>query len=371
MKPKRNTLVLITPGFAASEADSGCLPLQQALVRAWQHSAYCEVVVLALHYPYNGEAYTLFGADVRPLNGRNRGGLQGWRRRRGAAAILGELHRSRSIIGMISCWYGEAAAIGSRFARSHGLPHFCWILGQDAREANHWPRRLRLPGSELVALSPFLQSEFARCHGIRPARVLLPGIEEPVLPEAPGERPLMILGVGSLIPLKRWTVFLQVVAALRKEFPSLQAVLAGSGPEAESLRETAAAMGLAACVRFAGQLPHAGVLHLMRAARLLLHPSEFEGYSGVCQEAIAVGTPVVSACAPGDKLPAGWQLAANPSEMIRAARAALLQTQGICPTSFPIAQTAQQWLDLFEMGLFAQPDAIIDRNAPAIASNEK
>jgi glycosyltransferase involved in cell wall biosynthesis len=370
MRSNRDILILVTPGFAASADDSSCLPLQQALVRAWQDAAPgCDVVVLALHYPYHGDAYTLFGASVFAYNGRNRGGLSGWRRAKKVGTCLASLHREHSIRAIVSCWYGEAAALASSFAHRNGLRHYCWILGQDARSSNHWPRKLLLPARELVALSPFLQMEFERSHAVKPQWVIGPGVESTTAP-VEGSRALLLLGVGSLIALKRWTVFLQVAAALRRELPDLKAVLVGSGPEEVALRREAALLGLEDCVQFAGPLPHAAVLRLMGSARLLLHPSGYEGYSGVCQEALSVGTPVLSCCVPGGDLPAGWHQAQHVDEMLPIAKRLLAVDTGIAVKGFPIEATARQWLDLFENGNADQSVPISERSPLAMASKE-
>ncbi|RYY91733.1 MAG: hypothetical protein EOO11_22295, partial [Chitinophagaceae bacterium] len=148
-------------------------------MRAWKCRAPAlEVLVLALHYPFRAARYTCFGATVQAFGGRNRGGLYRWRRASSVQSVLTEAQQAQGIAGIISCWYSEAAAIGSTFARKHGIPHYCWLLGQDARAGNPWPRRLKLPAGELVALSGFLQETFSGNHSVRPTRVIEPGVEQ-------------------------------------------------------------------------------------------------------------------------------------------------------------------------------------------------
>ena len=369
MTPTRNLIVLITPGFAAAENDCSCLPLQQALVRAWSRLASdCAVAVLALHYPYHHERYRLFGADVYPFNGKNRGGLQRWRRSRSVWQCLEELREQYRILGLVSCWYGEAAALASRFARRQGLPHFCWLLGQDARAGNPWPQRLRLPAGELVALSESVQRGFARSYGVRPAHLITPGIELLTPPAA--ERTTDILGVGSLISLKRWPVFLQVVAGLSRERPGLRAMIVGEGPEEARLRALAAELGLAGIVHFAGPRPHREVLQLMAQARVLLHPSEYEGYSGVCQEALSVGTPVVSVCNPGGMDPRYWQQGSSVEEL-RELLLPWLAMNGIPSQHFPIEDTARKWIDLLQEASSDQELSRMRNSSRAMAVKEK
>ncbi|RYY86049.1 MAG: glycosyltransferase [Chitinophagaceae bacterium] len=367
MSPRRNILVLITPGFASSEAESSCLPLQQALVRAWQRVApWLDVRVLALHYPFQEGTYAFSGATVHAFAGRNRGGLARWKRRGNVLRTLAKLKREHNVRGIVSCWYGEAAALGSAFARRHGVPHFCWLLGQDARAANDWPRRLRLREQELVALSQTVRDECAMAHGVRPAHVITPGVDAHVSSESIERRELLV-GVGSLIPLKRWPVFLQVVSMLKERHPSLEAVLIGEGPELADLQRQAKMLRLEGVVHFTGALPHEQVLQWMRKARLLIHPSEYEGYSGVCQEALTQGTPVVSFCSPGATLPGGWFAVDSVEAMTKRASSLLMQPCGIPAQGFPVDETAKQWLVL--LGIYSDDNTL--RSPAAIAPGEK
>jgi glycosyltransferase involved in cell wall biosynthesis len=367
MQPTPQTLVLITPGFAASEADSTCLPLQQALVRAWlAREPGLRIVVIALHYPYHVDGYTLFGAHVQPFNGHNKGGLHRWRRAHGVKLFLQNLQEASPIAGIVSCWYGECAALGASFAAKWSLPHYCWILGQDARPGNQWPERIQLPAESLVALSPFLQNSFEKNYACRPALIIEPGLEEVHLNEGP--RDIDLLAVGSFIPLKNYPVFIRLVDALRQVFPNLRAVLAGSGPGEASLKAMAVQLGLGMHLHFAGELSHIKVRELMGKARLFIHPSTYEGYSGVCQEAVSAGTRVLSFCAPSDTPAECWTIVDGEAEMMAMAQNLLLDQKPFCAESFSIDKTAEQWLSLFFQD---QRKPVMDANLHAMDSNER
>jgi hypothetical protein len=85
---------------------------------------------------------------------------------------------SNKITGLLSFWCNECAWIGKHFGDKHGIKHYCWVLGQDAKKENKYPRRLRPGPEELVALSDFLQDEFERNHAIRPLHMIPPGIDK-------------------------------------------------------------------------------------------------------------------------------------------------------------------------------------------------
>ena len=81
--------------------------------------------------------------------------------------------------------------------------------------------------------------------------------------------------------------------------PPARLVLVGTGRLRAHLERRVLAAGLALAVRFAGEVPHHAVAKWMRAADVLVLPSEAEGFPNVVREALACGRPVV-ATAVGD-----------------------------------------------------------------------
>ncbi|HTD92522.1 MAG TPA: glycosyltransferase, partial [Chitinophagaceae bacterium] len=299
MSEPRDILIIITPGFPASEDDSTCLPMQQQLVRAINRiHPNLQVIILSLQYPYIISEYSWHDNRVISFNGRNRGGLAGFMIRRKAIQALAALAREGRIVGMLSFWYGECARVGNAFNRLNGTPHYCWILGQDARKANRTPRIMRMKDESLVALSDFLQAEFQRNHNTRPAHVIPPGVDRSMFrdtsPARDIPRAIDIMAAGSLIVLKQYSVLLEVIAGLKKSNPNINAVIAGEGSERKRLEAEIDTMGLAGQVKLTGSLPYPEVLDLMRRSKVFLHPSTYEGFSGVCLEAASLGASVIS-----------------------------------------------------------------------------
>lgn len=99
------------------------------------------------------------------------------------------------------------------------------------------------------------------------------------------------LTVGNLVELKG--VHLVIEALGRVADATL--VVAGDGPEAANLRRLAEACGVAARVRFLGNVPHAALATYYNAADALMQASSREGMPNVVLEALACGTPVVAA----------------------------------------------------------------------------
>ena len=77
MDDLKEAFIVLTPGFAASEADTTCLPMQQLLVRKFAELyPTMHLIVLSFQYPYQTIEYKWNGIRVLPFNGKNRGGLQ-------------------------------------------------------------------------------------------------------------------------------------------------------------------------------------------------------------------------------------------------------------------------------------------------------
>jgi glycosyltransferase involved in cell wall biosynthesis len=318
MSNRRKALVIVTPGFPSSEADSTCLPMQQQFVRSLQEGyPDLDVFVLSLQYPYHSKTYKWFDATVTCFNGRNKGGIARLVLREKVFATLKTIKSSNDVIGLLSFWYGECAYIGRKFGNKHGITHRCWLLGQDARKDNKYPARLRADKNELVALSDFLRDEFEKNHGIRPTLVIPPGNDtlQPAASTLP--KNIDILAAGSLIPLKRFDLFLEVIANVRKTFPVPKCILVGEGPEKEKLEKMIEDLGLQDCVRLTGQLPHNAVLELMQKVKVFLHPSCYEGFSGVCLEALSMGAHVISFTKPMHHDINQWHVVRSENDMIR------------------------------------------------------
>jgi len=296
---KEKTLIILTPGFPESESDSTCLPMQQSFVKTLKELyPGINIIVLSFQYPYHKNVYHWFDIKVIPFNGRNKGGLTKISLRRKINAVLDQIYNSSKIIGLLSFWSNECAWIGKKFSDKHGIKHYCWILGQDAKKENKYPEQLQFQSNELIALSDFVQTEFEKNHGVRPQFVISPGIDEKLFDNSPKEKDIDLFGAGSLIPLKQYDIFLQVVAEIKKGVSGVKAVIAGKGPEKEKLELLITKLKLENNVTLSGELPYHEVLKLMQRTKVFLHPSSYEGFGCVCLEALYGGAKVISFCKP-------------------------------------------------------------------------
>lgn len=344
------TLIILTPAFAESEQDSW-LPAQEALVRSLNACfPGLNINILTFHFPAEGpRTYTWYGNRVMALQG----GMKGrghtpmlWHK---AWKQLKVLCRGADVLGIFSFFCSECAFIGHYFARRYRLEHRIWILGQDAKKNNRQVRRIRPAPGELIAISDFLVQTFEQSHGIRPAYMIPTGIStDDFPPPAPGTD-IDILAAGSLIPLKQYHIFIEVIGILSTSFPDLKAVLCGEGPEMPRLVAQVKAAGLERHVRFAGKLARPALLALMQRSKVFLHPSAYEGLSGVCAEALYAGADVISFCKPMNDDMEGWQIATGQADM--AAKAALLLRQETAERNrtlvFSVGDAARQIMATF------------------------
>jgi glycosyltransferase involved in cell wall biosynthesis len=124
-----------------------------------------------------------------------------------------------------------------------------------------------------------------------------------------------LLSVGSLIPRKGHHIAIEAMVGL----PDCDLLIAGSGPLQGELHRLAARLGVADRVRFLGEVPHASLPDVYRAADVLLLMSDREGWANVLLEAMACGTPVVATNVNGT------------SEVVRGRDAGILMTERSAP----------------------------------------
>jgi glycosyltransferase involved in cell wall biosynthesis len=320
MNNNPKTLVILTPGFPANKSDENCLPMLQAFVRSVKktHSTL-NIVVLSFDYPYFKKRYEWFGVNVICFNGRNKGGLSKLLLWKTIGNTLNEINRTQKIIGLLIIWLDTCSWVGKRFAAKHKLKHFCWIMGQDARPGNKYVKRIKPRADELIALSDFLQEEFEKNYGIRPKHVIPAIIDEEKFTDPSGKKEIDLLAAGSLIPLKQFNLFIEIVFEIKMLMPGIKAVLAGGGTEERNLKNLSIQYQLGDTIEFTGEIPHRELLKLMQTTKVFLHPSSYEGFSGVCLEALYAGAYVISFSRAMNKEIEHWHIVSSVEEMIKKA----------------------------------------------------
>ena len=129
------------------------------------------------------------------------------------------------------------------------------------------------------------------------------------------ERDIDLLAAGSLIPLKQYDIFIEIIAEIKKELPTIKAVLIGAGTEKEKLQMIIKKTGLQSSVTLTGELSHIEVLEYMQRTKVFLHTSSYEGFGMVCLEALGAGANVISFVKPMNREISNWHIVQSKEEM--------------------------------------------------------
>lgn len=106
------------------------------------------------------------------------------------------------------------------------------------------------------------------------------------------DRPLALVFVGRLVPLKGCDMLLEAVAPLMRA-GSVTLTLVGDGPERDALERLCEEMRISEHVTFTGNVPHAEVTPLLHRSDVFVFPSIREFGGAVVLEAMSCGVPVV------------------------------------------------------------------------------
>ncbi len=157
-----------------------------------------------------------------------------------------------------------------------------------------WLRRHPRFLDAVVAMTPAMAGEAVGAMGLPPARVHVipnpPARPIPGAPPPPMPQGRFILGVGRLVPQKRWDRLIEALPRLRDREVGL--LLLGEGEERGALERLAARVGVADRVSMPGHAPDP--LPAIARATVVALTSEYEGVPGVLREAIELGTPAIA-----------------------------------------------------------------------------
>jgi glycosyltransferase involved in cell wall biosynthesis len=320
----------------------------QLLARALQKKGI-DIQVVAFEYPFRDDQQHWHGIPVVSANGQNRRWLR-WRTWSRVFRYAEAIIRTQKVDVIHSFWLGPAWVIGKRLAQKWQIPHWTTLMGQDARSGNRYLRRLQ-PGdaARLVALSPFHAEIFTQNTRLRPAHLIPWGVDTSEMPSAsPTDRPLDVLGVGSLIPVKNWDKWLHTIALAKQDRPGLRAELIGDGVLRARLEKKARQLGLSETLHFAGNVPRPEVLTRMQQAKVLLHTSDYESFGFVLPEAAMNGCRLVAT--PVGIAPEMADCADNPEELSKKVLEALQQAPLPTPVvPYTIKKAADDYQRLYRL----------------------
>ena len=338
----------ITPGFAANEHDLNCIPPLYLLAEELSRIGV-DLHILTIAYPFTSQPYKWNGIPVVPGYGFN-GRWFRWLNHQRVLKNAKIANQIKKFDVIHSFWFGPAWLIGQRLHKLWGIPHYTTLMGQDALTENWYLRFFKsVHAKSLIAISEVHNDIFAKSTGTRAAHSIPWGVRDQEIPtQLAGTRTVDVLGCGSLIPLKNWQLWLDVVEGLVKYNPELKAELIGDGPERKNIEELIQQKGLQKNVFLSGNLPRPQVLARMRDSKVLLHTSNYESFGYVLAEAAMNGCRIVST--PVGIAPQLTDYIAQGDVLIEQTKKVLeLPIKSTPFVPFLMSKTGQQYLKLYQI----------------------
>jgi glycosyltransferase involved in cell wall biosynthesis len=342
-------VLLLTPGFPKDENDFLCTPpVQDYLLKYKEVFPKTKFSVIAFQYPYEISNLSWNGISAYSLGGNNSriNKLLVWKE---AIKNAKEIHKEFSVTSIHSLWFGECALVGYYLSCKLNCNHICTLMGQDVQTSNYYLKILNNERIKIISLSQNQSNEFYKITKRKVDDEIFWGIENQEY-DLDIIRDIDLLAVGSLIPLKNYSLFIKTVAQIVKKFPKLVCKLVGDGPEFSMLKTMAAQYGVDNNIEFTGLLSRKEIFRLMKQSKILVHPSNFEGSGFVFAEALANGMNIVSFNVGYAKQSEKWLIANDDNEFISHTKKLLLSKLSYEPLNiFPISETVHKYHQLYNL----------------------
>lgn len=313
-------ILLITPGFPADESDTTCIPALWTWVKGYAaRYPEDELHVIALQYPFHKGEYQFHGVRVTALGGENPTGFaKAW-------FIFDAIHQVRRIVAqekpdIIHAFWMNATAFIAWHASGGRFPLLINLMGQDIRPSL-WYTLLRRKPVTYIAPSAFSLRALNAILPDAKAHIVHFGMDCPGMPSQ--TRDIDVLGVGSLIPVKRFRDFVRVVEILVHQGQNIRCELIGDGAERKMLEALITKADVGNYIHINGKQSLNDVYNMMSRSKILLHPSENEGFGMVFAEALCNRMMIVSREVGTAAAAPWWAIAENPEEMAGAITAFL------------------------------------------------
>jgi glycosyltransferase involved in cell wall biosynthesis len=222
-------------------------------------------------------------------------------------AVAGFRHKIGTGDGLVEIWNGMPffSPVWSHCPRVVFLHHVhaeMWDMALSptlARLGYGVEHRLAPPfyrRSQIVTLSDSARDDLVRRLHFSRDRVTVvpPGIDDRFTPGGTLEADPFVVAVGRLVPVKRFTWFVEAMVALKERQPRLRAMIVGEGYERPELEDLVAQAGAGEWLTLPGRVTDAELVEVYRRAWLLCSTSVREGWGMTITEAAACGTPAVA-----------------------------------------------------------------------------
>ncbi|HRH02210.1 MAG TPA: glycosyltransferase [Bacteroidia bacterium] len=293
-------IVVLCPGFAADESDVNCITyLQYFLLHLKKLAPDKKISIIAFEYPFINKCYEWNGITVHSMGGKSKKGLYKFITWLKVIYCFRKINKSSKVTAVMSFWLRECSFIGLLLSKQFSFKFFALMQGQDSLSGNWYLRFLKGKKIEFVSHSTFNAKIFQQSTGAPCQHVVPFGVDyENIYQEWPLEntkRSIDIIGIGSLLPVKNYTLFLELISELKSSFPALRVVILGEGPQRVLLQHKINLLGLKETVVLKGFVGiRAELFKLLNQSKIFLHTSKHEGQCYAFMEAYAYGLEVVS-----------------------------------------------------------------------------
>jgi len=146
---------------------------------------------------------------------------------------------------------------------------------------------------DLVVVRGTKAKRFLADHGLDGVVTIITGSVNSAQPGPAMERAFDLVFLGRMSEAKQPLQFVEIVAEVRRVFPSVRAVMVGDGPLMDAAREKANQMGIPDCIEFLGKRKDPETI--LATSKVFVLTSQSEGLSIAMAEAMAQGAvPVVA-----------------------------------------------------------------------------
>jgi len=339
-------ILFLVPGFPADENDFNCIPpLQEFLLKFKSSYSSAKISVIPFQYPYQQKDYIWNGIKIYPLRGKNltlKKPLVWLNAIRWATHI----HKSNPVDVIHSLWLGECAKIGIFLSKKFNCKHICTLMGQDVKSTNRYLRLSKNKKNKIIALSQNQSDEFFQLTKRKPDEIIHWGIDDQNFQNA--DRDIDLLAVGSLIPLKNYSLFIKLIAEIKRTKPKVKCKLIGTGPELPTLMNLANEKQIRENIEFTGLLSRVEIFKLMQRSKIFVHPSTFEGFGYVFAEAFVNGMNIISFNVGCAQQHPKWFIAKDDMEFIKITEKLLSAELDFDPVNiFPLIETVKIYASLY------------------------
>lgn len=292
---KTPCFIILTPGFAEHEQEDTVLPFSQSFVLSFKKN-YPEIklIVIAFQFPRKSLTYYWNGIEIIALGGKHKKLPYRFFIWLKALSTIRSVKKQYQVKGIFSFWLAECALVGQYATRLFKIKQFSWMIGQDAKPTNKVLKWLKLNKETIVSMSPNLVEQLKKNYPVDAIKVIPLGINQDYFYAIPAkENGYDILGVGSLIELKNYKLFIELIVSLKQFYPNIKTAIVGGGPQENELQQLIEQKGLQSNVELKGLLKHEEVVAYMKSSNIFLHTSSYEGQATVFVEALYCGMDIV------------------------------------------------------------------------------